>query len=60
MGWVYWTGFKAKNGINCDDLMLKTVLIIIVLKIKQYEKDAKIFYHNFGNGDIFPSVRKEI
>ena len=28
----------AKNGVYCNDLMLITVFIAIILKIKQYEK----------------------
>ena len=30
----------AKKGVYCNDLMLKTVFIVVVLKIKQYEKDT--------------------
>ena len=38
--------------------MLKTVLIITILDIKQYEKDTKIYTSfNFGNGHVFTLVR---
>ena len=30
---------SAKNGVYCNALMLKTAFIIMILKIKQYEKD---------------------
>ena len=28
----------SKNGVYCNDLMLKTVFIIIILNIKKYKK----------------------
>ena len=30
----------AKNCVYCNDLMLRTVFIIMILKIKQFEKDT--------------------
>ena len=30
----------SKNGVYCNDLMLNTVFIVIVLNIKQYKKDT--------------------
>ena len=29
----------SKNGFYCNDLMLKTVFIVMILKIKQYKQD---------------------
>ena len=28
----------SKNGVYCNDLMLKTAFTVMILKIKQYEK----------------------
>ena len=33
----------AKNGVYCNNLMLKTVFTVMIIKIKEYEKDT------FGN-----------
>ena len=30
----------AKNCVYCNDLMLKTVFIVMILKIKQYKEDT--------------------
>ena len=35
--------YFVKNGVYCNDLMQKTVFIVMILKIKQYEK------YIFGN-----------
>ena len=47
ISWVLGLGvldwFKAKNGVYCNDLMLKMVWFVMILKIKQYGKDTKIY-----------------
>ena len=32
--------YFSKNGVYCNDLMLKMVFIVIILKVKKYEKDT--------------------
>ena len=43
--------------IYCNDLMLKTVFIIIILKTKQYEKGTKIYTSTILVKETYPLVR---
>ena len=50
--------YLAKNGVYCNDLMLKTVVIIIILKIKQHEKDnfSELKYGVYQGYGGLPSI----
>ena len=40
----------AKNGVYCNDLMLKTMFIKIVLKIKQYKNIILVNFRELKHG----------